>query len=118
IVHQNQPVVLLRNDSAPSRKALRLRLEGRPSNRSAIGAVVVVKAAGRTLMRSVNGGGSYLSQNDSRLLIGLDSQAVAEHVEVAWPGGATDRHETLDTAYPWLLREGQPPIVDPRAGGP
>ena len=67
IVHQNQPVVLLRNDSASSRKACDSGWRAVASNRSAIGAVVVVKGAGRTLTRSVNGGGSYLSQNDSRL---------------------------------------------------
>jgi hypothetical protein len=118
LVHQNQPVVLLRNDTAPARKALRLRLEGRASNRSAIGAVVVVQTAGRTWTRSVTGGGSYLSQNDSRLLIGLDAHAVVEHVTVAWPNGATDQHEKLDTAYSWLLCEGRPPRVDPRTRTP
>jgi enediyne biosynthesis protein E4 len=118
IVHQNQPVVLLRNESNSSRRALVLRLEGRASNRSAIGAVVVVKAAGRRLTRSVNGGGSYLSHNDSRLLFGLDNETIAESVEVAWPGGATDRHENLATAKPWFLREGQAPMVDASAGTP
>ena len=118
IVQQNHPAVLLRNDSAPSGKALRLRLEGGASNRSAIGAVVAITVADRILTRSVMGGGSYLSQNDSRLLIGLGSHPVAEHVEVSWPSGATDRHGPLDSAYLWLLREGLAPIVDPRAGRP
>ena len=118
IVHQNEPVVLLRNESALSRKVLRLRLEGRDSNRSAIGAVVSVKAAGSTLTRSVIGGGSYLSQNDSRLLFGLDFHAVAEKVEVAWPSGATDRYEKLSTSNLWLIREGRPPMVDTRADIP
>jgi hypothetical protein len=118
IVHQNQPVVLLRNDSDSSRKALRLRLEGRVSNRSAIGAVVVVRAAGRTSTRSINGGGGYLSQNELRLLFGMDAETIAESVEVAWPSGATDRHENLATANPWFLREGQPATVDARAATP
>jgi hypothetical protein len=118
IVHQNQPVVLLRNDSSPARKGLRLRLEGASSTRTAIGAVVAIKVAGPTLTRSVMGGGSYLSQNESRLIVGLGSQPVTEHVEVSWPSGKTDRHDRLDAAYPWLLREGREPIVDPRAGRP
>ena len=118
IVHQNEPVVLLRNDSSPSRRVLRVRLEGHASNRSAIGAMVSVKVAGRRLTRSVNGGGSYLSQNDSRLLFGLDSVAMADLVEVAWPSGAIDRYEKLDASTPWLLREGRSPTVDPRADLP
>jgi enediyne biosynthesis protein E4 len=118
IVHQNEPVVLLRNDSETTRKSLRLRLEGVASNGTAIGAVVAVKAAGRIVSRPVIGGGSYLSQNDERICIGLRTQTEAEHVEVFWPSGRTDRHDRLDAAHPWLLREGQAPVVDPRDGRP
>ena len=118
IVHQNEHVVLLRNESSPSRRVLRVRLEGHASNRSAIGAIVSVKVAGRRSTRSVNGGGSYLSQNDSRLLFGLDSDTMAEIVEVAWPSGAVDRYEKLDASTPWLLGEGRSPTVDPRADLP
>jgi len=117
IVHQNQPVVLLRNDSVRARLGLRLRLEGVASNRSAIGAVVTVEAAGRTLTRPMLGGGGYLSQNDSRLVVGLGDGPAAERVVVSWPDGQIDRYDRLDAAYPWLLREGEGAVVDPRAGG-
>jgi hypothetical protein len=118
VVHQNQPVVLLRNDSAPARPGLRLRLEGVASNRSAIGAVVAIEAAGRTLTRPMVGGGGYLSQNDGRLIVGLGERPTAERVVVSWPDGRTDRYDRLDAAYPWLLREGEGAVVDPRAAGP
>ena len=119
IVHQNQPVVLLRNEFGPIPKGSATSARGpRQQPLGHRGGCIGQQSAGRSLTRSVNGGGSYLSQNDSRLLFGLDAQTVAEHVEVAWPSGATDRHEKLDTADPWLLREGQSPTVDPRAGLP
>ena len=57
IVHQNRGVVLLRNDSARVGSGLRLRLEGRTSNRSAIGATVIVTVGKETLTRTVRGGG-------------------------------------------------------------
>ncbi len=111
VVHQNRRVALLRNDSQAG-FSLRLRLEGRRSNRSAIGAVVAVSAGGRTMTRPVIGGGSYLSQSDLRLRIGLGADRRADLVEVRWPSGATDRHEGLSTERPWLLREGLAPVVD------
>ena len=63
------------------------------------------------------GGGGYLSQNDGRLIVGLGDRPAAERVVVSWPDGRTDRYDRLDAAYPWLLREGEGAVADPRAGG-
>ena len=113
VVHQNAPVSLLRNDRPGPARFLRLRLEGTRSNRSAVGAVVVATAGGRSTLGAIVGGGGYLSQNDPRILIGLGDATVADRVEVRWPGGATDVHESLTADSAWLLREGSPPQVDP-----
>jgi hypothetical protein len=115
VVHQNEPVALLRNDS-PEHPALRLRLEGRTSNRSAIGATVIVTIGARKLTRAVIGGGSYLSQSDRRLVIGLGAGNRPDFVEVRWPSGQTDRHTGLSLDQPWLLHEGEPPVRDRPAG--
>jgi enediyne biosynthesis protein E4 len=115
IVHQNQSVVLLRNDSARAGSGLRLRLEGRVSNRSAIGATVVVSVGKEILTRTVRGGGSYLSQSDLGLIIGLGEAREADHVEIRWPSGQTDRHGRLTADKAWRLRETDPPRGDARA---
>ena len=57
------------------------------SNRSAIGAVVTVTAAGRTEAQAVLSQSSYYSVNDLRLHFGLGSAAVADRIEVRWPNG-------------------------------
>ena len=78
---------------------------------------MTVRSAGRTIVRWVVGGGSYLSQDDPRLLIGLGTRGAAERVEITWPGGRVDRHEGLSADRPWLVREGEPPARD-RPTGP
>ena len=56
-------------------------------NRFAIGAKVTVSAGGRTQMREIRSGGSFLSQNDLRAFFGLGDSATPVDVEVRMPGG-------------------------------
>jgi enediyne biosynthesis protein E4 len=81
-----RPAVLL-NESGSGRW-LGLELVGTRSNRAAIGAVVAVRAGGRVLRRQVKGGGSYLSANDHRLLVGLGAADRVDEIEIRWPSGA------------------------------
>ncbi len=83
---------ILYNES-PRRSWIRLELLSQWSNRPAIGAVVQVLAGGRVIHRQLKGGGSYLSANDPRILVGLGSAESVDRVEIIWPGGA---RTTLD----------------------
>jgi hypothetical protein len=91
INRSDQPPAILLNDSPP-RSWIRLSLVGHQSNRSAIGAAIEVHAGGRIHHRQVKGGGSYLSANDPRVLVGVGNVARVDRVEVNWPSGA---HSTL-----------------------
>jgi hypothetical protein len=84
------PALLLHN---ASRRAnwLSIRLEGRKSNRSAVGAKVRIKAKELVQWSSVRSGGSYISQNDLRLHFGLGSASTVDEIEVIWPSGALSR---------------------------
>ncbi len=113
VVPQNAPVSLLRNDSLEPSRFLRVRLEGTESNRSAVGATVIVSAGARSQSIPLVGGGSYLSQTDAQLLIGLGTAPIADRVEVHWPSGQTDRHDDLEAGLSWLLREGEAAQLDP-----
>ena len=87
VVTQNgRRAVVLRNDS-PARAFLRLRLEGRRSNRSALGARVEIALTGRTLRRWLGAGGSYLSATEPLLTIGLGESPAQPEVRVFWPSG-------------------------------
>ena len=72
-----------------------VRLEGRRTNRSAIGARIRVDVledgASRSIYRTVNSGGSF-GANPLRQTIGLGRAASIELLEVRWPGdGGTQR---------------------------
>ncbi|MET0646780.1 MAG: CRTAC1 family protein [Pyrinomonadaceae bacterium] len=81
------PALVLRNSGAKNRW-LGLTLVAAGMNRQALGArVVVTDVAGARQVFDVTGAGSYLSTNDTRLLVGLGSQTGVRTVEVRWPGG-------------------------------
>ncbi|MDR3632191.1 MAG: CRTAC1 family protein [Isosphaeraceae bacterium] len=98
------PPAVLVND-APPRSWIRLELLGSDSNRSAVGATVEVRAGGTVIHRQVKGGGSYLSANDHRLLVGLGSAAHVERVDVLWPSGRRSTLTDLATGHSFQIRE-------------
>jgi hypothetical protein len=109
VVHQNRPAALLRNDTRGRGHWLGLQFVGTRSNRSGIGTRVVVRAGTRALVHEVIGGGSYLSESDHRLLIGLGNATRPSNVEVRWPSGRIDHYSDLTGDRYWLLIEGSPP---------
>jgi tetratricopeptide (TPR) repeat protein len=105
ILAHNQPLAYLHNRSR-SGWFLTLRLEGRPSNRDAVGAkVAVVSGVGRRVAWRT-GGGSYQSAGDPRLHFGLGEGDRIVAVEVTWPSGRVDRHPSVPADAGYLLREG------------
>jgi hypothetical protein len=89
IACNNQPAILLRNDSTPRAPWIRLALVGRGCNRDAIGARVRVECGSLLQTQSVRSGCSYLADHDRRLLFGLgNAGATTARVEVKWPCGA------------------------------
>jgi hypothetical protein len=122
-----QPPRLLRNDGGNRRHWLGVKLVGTKSNRDAIGAKVMVLSAGRTHMRCVVGGASYLSASDTRLLFGLGDSPRVDGLEVRWPSGhvdrmaglAADRYVTITEAQGLTTRDPVllPASERPRKGG-
>jgi hypothetical protein len=102
------PVALLHNRTNTANNWVRLELigDGRKSNRNAVGARVEVEAAGGRQVRFLNGGGSYLSASERRLLVGLGSATVADRVTVRWPSGREQVFHGLEGRRWWRLREG------------
>ncbi len=74
-------------------------------------------AAGTTQTEEVRSGGSYLSQNDLRLHLGLGAATKIEQVEIHWPSGYIETMKDLaaDTFYSILEGKG---IVDHTAIAP
>ncbi len=78
---------LFRTNAPAGRSWLIVKLVGRKSNRSAIGARVRASTGDRTQTQEVRGGGSYYAQNDLRVHFGLGDAARVDRLDVRWPTG-------------------------------
>ena len=78
IVNMNEPPSLLRNDLKPGQNWLKIKLEGVKSNRSAIGARVLVHYGTKVQAQAVLSQSSYYSCNDPRLHFGLGTSTDAD----------------------------------------
>ena len=87
VANQNQPAVLYRNSPDSANHWIAFALVGTRSNRSAIGAEVVLESAGKKLRRVVDGGMGFASQNDRRLHFGLGRAEWVDRVVIHWPSG-------------------------------
>ncbi len=91
IMNQHEPPSLLRNDCPKENHWLKVRLEGTKSNRSAIGARVLVHYGGKVQAQTVLSQASYMSSNDPRLHFGLGQDKSAD-IEIIWPTGKTEKY--------------------------
>ena len=87
VANQNQPAVLYRNRPDTANHWIAFTLVGTRSNRSAIGAEVVVEASGLRQRRIIDGGMGFASQNDRRLHFGLGRREWVDRVVIHWPSG-------------------------------
>ncbi len=83
-----------------------LALTGVVSNRNAIGARVWVEAGEDRWVDEVRGGGSYYSQNDFRLHVGLGTHQRVDRVRVRWPTGQEEVWTDVSVNRIVTLREG------------
>jgi hypothetical protein len=130
VTSNGQGVELLRNDGGNRRNALLVRLVGgsttlttdtkspsttlraspstslRASNRDGIGARLRLTAGGRTQVREVTSGSSYLGQSDPRVHVGLGDATVVDRLEIRWPGGRTEVMQNVPANRLVVIREG------------
>jgi hypothetical protein len=110
VLNMNAAPSLLRNAAPAAGQFLNVRLTGRKSNRSAIGARVAVVAGGRTMIDEVMSGGSYYSQNSFTLHFGLGAAGAADRVEVRWPNGDVQRWTRVPGSRTVRITEGEDKI--------
>ena len=109
VMNMGEPPSLLRNDlPAPPASGhwIQLRLEGVKSNRSAIGAIVRIEAAGHIQTKPVLSQSSYVSQNDLRLHFGLGRATRIDRMTVRWPSGLVEEFPSAPADAFLLLVEG------------
>jgi hypothetical protein len=93
----NGAPVLLQNNIGAQNHWLGLKLIGRKSNIDAVGARVTYQAQDLKRTRMKVGGGSYLSDHDPRLVLGIGKRPKINWLEIKWPlpSGATERFTDL-----------------------
>lgn len=109
------PALLYRNDLPAGNRSIRFTLEGRKSNRDAIGAVAHVFDATGRQTQMVKSGSSYLSASALPLTFGLGTQKEIQRAVIYWPSGQTQECGKLagGASYRWV--EGElPKLLDHR----
>jgi hypothetical protein len=105
IVNLNEPPSLLRNDIRGKHHWLKIKLIGTKSNRSAIGARVVLHYGSRTQAQEVMSQSSFYSANDPRLHFGLGDETGAD-IEIRWPSGLQEKFKAVAADQMIVIKEG------------
>lgn len=101
--------LLLRNNAARENHWLGVHLTGQKANRDAIGATITYQAGDLKRSRAKVGGGSYLSSQDPRIVLGLGKNIKMDWLEIRWPqpSGRVERFTNLPVDRFISIVEGQ-----------
>ena len=89
-------MLLYRNDLDNDFNWLKVDLRGTRSNRDGFGSRLRLFAGNRTLLREIDGGSSFASQNSTTAHFGLGTIDAIDSLEVIWPGGNRQMLRSLD----------------------
>jgi peptide methionine sulfoxide reductase MsrB len=105
ISNMNEPPSLLRNDTPGNQQALKVKLIGTRSNRSAIGSRVTAQYGGRRQAQEVTAQSSFYSANDPRLHFGLGDSRSAD-LTIRWTSGTIEVVRDVAAGQLVTVREG------------
>jgi hypothetical protein len=105
VMNMNEPPSLLRNDVSGGYHWLKVLLIGVQTNRSAIGARVVVRYGKRQQAQEVLAQSSFYSVNDRRLHFGLGTETSAD-LTIRWTNGKTENIPNVGADQLIVIREG------------
>lgn len=114
-IRLDEPVALLRNDSAGGNRAL-FRFKGRKSNRNGLGVQLKIRTESGTLVRELAPVRGYMGCDEPLLHAGLGEAKIMTAVEVRWPSGIFQKLENLPAGFLYTVEEpesGAPAPVTP-----
>lgn len=106
IVHQNDPMALLRNDS-PSGHWLQLAFVGRQSNRRGVCVKAVATQGNLKLVQQLAGGTSYCASHEPILHFGFGPSAAKCELQIQWPSGRQQLISSVDVDQKLVIRESE-----------
>jgi tetratricopeptide (TPR) repeat protein/peroxiredoxin len=108
--NRNGPQVrLLKNVMANLGPAIAFRLQGKKSNRDAIGASVTLETDSGRQTLFVQAGSGFLAQHSKELFFGLGKQQSAVKATIQWPSGLRQNLGDLPINHRIWVEEGSPP---------
>jgi len=91
--------ILYRNDGGNTQNWLRIETQGTVSNRDGIGAFITVTPdstmPGEIMVREIDGGSNFLSQNEMTAHFGLGFAATVDQIKVEWPSGIVQNFSNI-----------------------
>lgn len=102
---------LFKNNGDSTKKWIEVTLIGTQSNKAGVGAQIDVRAGSLRMMREINTGVGYRSQNMLRAHLGLGTNAVADSIVVRWPGGVTSVRTNVAANQTITITEQQSPLA-------
>jgi hypothetical protein len=114
VTHLQRPPALLRNVTPTRGHFLALDLRAEGVGRRAVGMRVAATVGGRTIVRELAGGTSYLGASDPRIIVGIGDAGRVDRLEVRWPSGAARSWSGLNADRFLRIEEGSP---EPREVG-
>jgi enediyne biosynthesis protein E4 len=109
IVQHYAPSIVLWNETPQQGYSLRIKLIGSGANRDAIGARITAKVGERSLLRTLDGGGSYLSASGLCIHFGLGPAERVDRLEVRWPSGRVETKDDVLSSGVITWKEGESP---------
>ena len=106
VVNRNGPPALLVNRLTNLNHWIEFKIVGTRSNRSGIGARLLLKTSSRQQTNEVRSGSSYISNNDMRVHFGLGASSKVDCLEVSWPSGLVERFRDPPVDTIVVVKEG------------
>ncbi|GIV60179.1 MAG: hypothetical protein KatS3mg043_1268 [Rhodothermaceae bacterium] len=114
VIGAGEGLRLLHNTTVPAGHHLTVRLEGRTTNRMALGTRIEVVAGGRTHVRTVSGGDSFCSQSSPTLHIGLGPATRVDTLRIFWRSDLVQTETNLNVdAHYTFIEPGEPTGIEP-----
>jgi tetratricopeptide (TPR) repeat protein len=101
---------LLKNVMPQLPPAIAFRLQGKKSNRDAIGAVVTIETNAGRQDRFVQAGSGFLAQHSKEVVFGLGESKGPIKAKIRWPSGFEQRIEDLPANHRIWIEEESPPV--------
>jgi hypothetical protein len=105
VVNHSEAPLLLRNEDGNRNRWLKVRVQPAKSNRSGLGALVEIEAAGNRQSQEIGSQASYLSQNAREAHFGLGTASQVDRVTVRFPSGVVRQAGSTPTNRTLVVAE-------------